>query len=65
MGRAPNGKRIAVDKAGVAVTDRGFVNVEIKVRTNVPHIFAIGDIMGQTVLAHQVAITLEACHAKG
>jgi len=43
VGRTPNGKKIAADKAGVAVTDRGFINVDIQMRTNVPHIFAIGD----------------------
>ncbi|MBW7834236.1 MAG: dihydrolipoyl dehydrogenase, partial [Simplicispira suum] len=47
VGRTPNGKKIAADKAGVAVTDRGFINVDIQMRTNVPHIFAIGDIVGQ------------------
>ena len=45
VGRTPNGKKIAADKAGVAVTDRGFINVDIQMRTNVPHIFAIGDIV--------------------
>ena len=50
---APNGKKIAADKAGVAVTDRGFINVDIQMRTNVPHIFAIGDIVGQPMLAHK------------
>ena len=44
--RTPNGKKISADKAGVAVTDRGFINVDIQMRTNVPHIFAIGDIVG-------------------
>ena len=53
VGRTPNGKRIAADKAGVAVTDRGFINVDIQMRTNVPHIFAIGDIVGQPMLAHK------------
>ena len=42
-----------VVKAGVAVTDRGFINVDIQMRTNVPHIFAIGDIVGQPMLAHK------------
>ncbi len=52
VGRTPNGKKIAADKAGVVVTDRGFINVDIQMRTNVPHIFAIGDIVGQPTLAH-------------
>jgi dihydrolipoamide dehydrogenase len=52
-GRAPNGKKIAADKAGVAVTDRGFIEVDKQMRTNVPHIFAIGDIVGQPMLAHK------------
>jgi dihydrolipoamide dehydrogenase len=45
VGRTPNGKKIAAEKAGFAVTDRGFINVDIKMRTNVPQIFAIGDIV--------------------
>ena len=53
VGRTPNGKKLAAEKAGVAVTDRGFVNVDIQMRTNVPHIFAIGDIIGQPMLAHK------------
>ena len=53
VGRTPNGKKIAADKAGVNVTDRGFVPVDIQMRTNVPHIFAIGDIVGQPMLAHK------------
>ena len=53
VGRTPNGRKIAADKAGVAVTDRGFINVDIQMRTNVPHIFAIGDIVGQPMLAHK------------
>ena len=53
VGRTPNGKKIAAEKAGVAVTDRGFINVDIQMRTNVPHIFAIGDIIGQPMLAHK------------
>ena len=53
VGRTPNGKKIAADKAGVVVTDRGFINVDIQMRTNVPHIFAIGDIVGQPMLAHK------------
>jgi len=53
VGRSPNGKKISADKAGVAVTDRGFINVDSQMRTNVPHIFAIGDIVGQPMLAHK------------
>jgi pyruvate/2-oxoglutarate dehydrogenase complex dihydrolipoamide dehydrogenase (E3) component len=53
VGRTPNGKKIAAEKAGVAVTERGFINVDIQMRTNVPHIFAIGDIVGQPMLAHK------------
>jgi CheY-like chemotaxis protein len=53
VGRTPNGKKIGADKAGVAVTERGFINVDIQMRTNVSHIFAIGDIVGQPMLAHK------------
>ena len=53
VGRTPNGKKLAAEKAGVLVTDRGFINVDIQMRTNVPHIFAIGDIVGQPMLAHK------------
>ena len=53
VGRTPNGKKLAAEKAGVAVTDRGFINVDIQMRTNVSHIFAIGDIVGQPMLAHK------------
>ncbi len=52
-GRAPNGKKIGADMAGVAVTDRGFIEVDKQLRTNVSHIFAIGDIIGQPMLAHK------------
>jgi dihydrolipoamide dehydrogenase len=52
-GRAPNGKRIEADKAGVTVTDRGFIQVDTQMRTSAPHIFAIGDIVGQPMLAHK------------
>ncbi len=52
-GRAPNGKKIAADKAGVVVTDRGFIPVDTQMRTNVPHIFAIGDVVGNPMLAHK------------
>jgi dihydrolipoamide dehydrogenase len=53
VGRSPNGGKIGADKAGVAVTDRGFINVDTQMRTNVPHIFAIGDLVGQPMLAHK------------
>src|SRR5438093_5973831 len=53
VGRSPNGKNIAAGKAGVAVTDRGFIDVDKQMRTNVPHIYAIGDIVGQPMLAHK------------
>jgi dihydrolipoamide dehydrogenase len=53
VGRSPNGKNLGAEKAGVAVTDRGFINVDSQMRTNVPHIFAIGDIVGQPMLAHK------------
>ncbi len=53
VGRTPNGKKIAAEAAGVAVTDRGFIDVDIQMRTNVSHIFAIGDIVGQPMLAHK------------
>ena len=53
VGRTPNGKKIGADKAGVIVGDRGFIPVDVQMRTNVPHIFAIGDIVGQPMLAHK------------
>ena len=53
VGRSPNGKKIGADKAGVAVTDRGFIPVDVQLRTNVQNIFAIGDIVGQPMLAHK------------
>jgi dihydrolipoamide dehydrogenase len=53
VGRTPNGKKIAADKAGVIVGDRGFIPVDVQMRTNVPHIYAIGDIVGQPMLAHK------------
>lgn len=52
-GRSPNGKKIGADKAGVEVTDRGFIPVDAQMRTNVPNIFAIGDIVGNPMLAHK------------
>jgi dihydrolipoamide dehydrogenase len=53
VGRAPNGRKISADRAGVAVTDRGFIPVDNQMRTNVAHIFAIGDVVGQPMLAHK------------
>jgi len=53
VGRAPNGKKVGAEKAGVTVTDRGFIPVDSQQRTNVPHIFAIGDVVGQPMLAHK------------
>ncbi len=53
VGRSPNGKNIGADKAGIVVTERGFVPVDTQMRTNVMHIFAIGDIIGQPMLAHK------------
>ncbi|MFI3256632.1 MAG: NAD(P)/FAD-dependent oxidoreductase, partial [Psittacicella sp.] len=53
IGRAPNGKLIKAENAGINVTDRGFIEVDKQMRTNVPHIYAIGDIVGQPMLAHK------------
>ena len=53
VGRTPNGKKIGVDKAGVLVSDRGFIEVDRQMRTNVSNIFAIGDLIGQPMLAHK------------
>jgi len=53
VGRTPNGKKIRAEAAGVAVTDRGFIPVDVQMRTNVAHIFAIGDVVGQPMLAHK------------
>jgi dihydrolipoamide dehydrogenase len=53
VGRSPNGGKIGADQAGVAVTERGFIQVDRQMRTNVPHIFAIGDVVGQPMLAHK------------
>ncbi|WP_334156932.1 dihydrolipoyl dehydrogenase [Oryzomicrobium sp.] len=52
-GRSPNGKKIGAEKAGVIVGERGFIPVDAQMRTNVPHIFAIGDIVGNPMLAHK------------
>jgi len=53
VGRTPNGGRIGVDAAGVAVSERGFIPVDAQMRTNIPHIYAIGDIAKQPMLAHK------------
>ena len=53
VGRKPNGGKIAADKAGVQVDERGFIAVDKQMRTNIPHIFAIGDVVGQPMLAHK------------
>jgi dihydrolipoyl dehydrogenase len=55
VGRRPNGKSIAADSAGVNVTERGIITVDAQMRTNVPHIFAIGDIAGEPMLAHKAS----------
>ncbi len=66
VGRTPNGKKISADKAGVAVDERGFIAVDSQQRTNVPHIFAIGDLVGQPMLAHKAVheghVAAEAAH---
>ncbi|VTU13113.1 Dihydrolipoyl dehydrogenase [Variovorax sp. SRS16] len=68
VGRSPNGGKIGADKAGVAVTDRGFIHVDKQMRTNVPHIFAIGDLVGQPMLAHKAVheahVAAEAAHGE-
>ena len=68
VGRSPNGKKIAADKAGVNVTERGFIAVDAQMRTNVPHIFAIGDLVGQPMLAHKAVheahVAAEAAHGE-
>ena len=53
VGRAPNGGKLDAEKAGVRVGERGFIDVDAQMRTNVPHIFAIGDLVGQPMLAHK------------
>jgi dihydrolipoamide dehydrogenase len=53
VGRVPNGKTIAADVAGVKVSDRGFIPVDKQMRTNIPHIFAIGDVASMPMLAHK------------
>jgi dihydrolipoamide dehydrogenase len=53
VGRTPNGRKIGAERAGVAVSERGYIAVDSQMRTNVPHILAIGDIVGQPMLAHK------------
>lgn len=53
VGRSPNGNKVGADKAGVIVDERGFIKVDNQMRTNVPNIFAIGDLIGQPMLAHK------------
>lgn len=53
VGRKPNGDKIGAEKAGVKVTERGFISVDNQMRTNIDHIFAIGDVVGQPMLAHK------------
>ena len=68
VGRSPNGKKLAADKAGVIVNERGFIPVDKQMRTNVPHIFAIGDLVGQPMLAHKAVheahVAAEAAHGE-
>jgi dihydrolipoamide dehydrogenase len=68
VGRTPNGNKIGADKAGVMVTNSGFIDVDKQMRTNVPHIFAIGDIVGQPMLAHKAVheghVAAEAAHGE-
>ncbi|MBX9926396.1 MAG: dihydrolipoyl dehydrogenase [Hyphomicrobiaceae bacterium] len=68
VGRSPNGRLVAAEKAGIAVNERGFVPVDKQMRTNVANIFAIGDIVGQPMLAHKAVheghTAAEAAHGK-
>jgi dihydrolipoamide dehydrogenase len=68
VGRRPNGSRIGAEKAGVNVTDRGFIEVDGQLRTNVSHIYAIGDVIGQPMLAHKAthegALAAEVIHGE-
>lgn len=65
VGRSPNGHNFGAENAGIKVTDRGFIEVDGQMRTNVPHIFAIGDVVGQPMLAHKAThegkIAAEVC----
>src|SRR5207237_3492308 len=53
VGRVPNGRKLGADKAGDAVTERGFIETDWQIRTNVAHIYAIGDITKKPMLAHK------------
>jgi dihydrolipoamide dehydrogenase len=68
VGRTPNGGKINAASAGVEVTDRGYIPVDSQMRTNVPHIFAIGDVVGQPMLAHKAShegkVAAEVCAGK-
>lgn len=68
VGRSPNGSKIGAEKAGVVVTERGFINVDKQMRTNVAHIYAIGDLVGQPMLAHKAVheahIAAEVAHGE-
>ncbi|PWF49415.1 dihydrolipoyl dehydrogenase [Massilia glaciei] len=68
VGRSPNGGKLGAEKAGVSVTERGFINVDAQMRTNVPNIFAIGDLVGQPMLAHKAVheahVAAEAAHGE-
>jgi dihydrolipoamide dehydrogenase len=68
VGRSPNGKKIGAEAAGVVVNERGFIPVDKQMRTNIPHIFAIGDIVGQPMLAHKAShegkIAAEVAHGE-
>jgi dihydrolipoamide dehydrogenase len=55
VGRSPNGRKVGAEAAGVIVNERGFIPVDRQMRTNVSHIFAIGDIVGQPMLAHKAS----------
>ena len=65
VGRVPNGRRIDAEAAGVAVDARGFIAVDKQLRTNVPHIFAIGDVVGQPMLAHKADARGQGCGGSG
>lgn len=69
VGRKPNGTKISAEHAGVAVDEKGFIRVDPQMRTTVPHIFAVGDIVGQPMLAHKAVheahVAAEAAHGAG
>jgi len=68
VGRVPNSSKIGAESAGVSVTEKGFIEVDAQMRTNVPHIFAIGDVVGQPMLAHKAThegkVAAEVCAGK-